>query len=136
MRVFAYLSLGESGETCLTLFIVLDVFWSEVASHVRELAGLPETKTQSFQARKVLDNKARLNKQKSMQKAGKGLLSSSDPSVEHFLGRCFFCDTMRPEMITQIIRKQFFCVTDVLAIGKLTLREFLCVIGTLTENTL
>ena len=26
---------------------------------------------------------------------------------------------MRPEMITQIIRKQFFCVTDARAIGKL-----------------
>ena len=28
-----------------------------------------------------------------------------------------FPDAMRPEMITQIIRKQFFCVTDVCAIG-------------------
>ena len=32
-------------------------------------------------------------------------------------------------MITQIIRKQFFCVTDVCAIGKLIPREFFCVIG-------
>ena len=37
--------------------------------------------------------------------------------------------TMRPEMITQIIRKQFFCVTDVCVIGKLIPREFFCVIG-------
>ena len=29
-----------------------------------------------------------------------------------------FLFTMRPEMITQIIRKQFFCVTDVCVIGK------------------
>ena len=27
-------------------------------------------------------------------------------------------NTMRPEMITQIIQKQFFCVTDVRAFGK------------------
>ena len=32
-------------------------------------------------------------------------------------------------MITQIIRKQFFCVTDVRVIGKLIPREFFCVIG-------
>ena len=37
---------------------------------------------------------------------------------------------MRPEMITQIIRKQFFCVTDVCVcvIGKLIPREFFCVL--------
>ena len=32
-------------------------------------------------------------------------------------------------MITQIIRKQFFCVTDVRAIGQLIPRELFCVIG-------
>ena len=32
-------------------------------------------------------------------------------------------------MITQIIRNQFFCVTDVCVIGKLIPREFFCVIG-------
>ena len=42
---------------------------------------------------------------------------------------------MRPEMITQIIRKQFFCVTDVCAIGKLIPRQLMCVIGAFTENT-
>ena len=44
--------------------------------------------------------------------------------------------TMRPEMITQIIRKQFFCVTNVRAIGKLIPRQLICVIGTFTESTL
>ena len=38
-------------------------------------------------------------------------------------------NTMRPEMITQIIGKQFFCVTDVCLIGKFIPREFFCVIG-------
>ena len=37
--------------------------------------------------------------------------------------------TMRPERITQIIRKQFFCVTDVRAIGKLFPENSFCVIG-------
>ena len=49
------------------------------------------------------------------------------------MGKPAFLDhsTMRPEMITQIIRKQFFCVTDVCVcvIGKLIPREFFCVIG-------
>ena len=38
---------------------------------------------------------------------------------------------MRPKMITQIIRKQFFCVTDVCVcvIGKSILSEFFCVFG-------
>ena len=36
-------------------------------------------------------------------------------------------------MITQIIRKQFFCVTDVRAIGKLIPREFFGVILASTE---
>ena len=44
--------------------------------------------------------------------------------------------TMRPESITQIIRKQFFCVTDVCAIGKFIPRQLMCVIGTCTESTL
>ena len=38
-------------------------------------------------------------------------------------------DTIRPDMITQIIRKRFFCATDVCVIGKLIPREFFCVIG-------
>ena len=33
--------------------------------------------------------------------------------------------TMRPEMITQIIRKQFFSVTDVCAIGKINSQRIL-----------
>ena len=37
--------------------------------------------------------------------------------------------TMRPENITQLIRKQVFSVTDVRAIGKLILRKLLCVFG-------
>ena len=32
-------------------------------------------------------------------------------------------------MIAQRIRKHFFCVTDVCAIGKIIPREFFCVIG-------
>ena len=44
--------------------------------------------------------------------------------------------TMRPEMITQIIRKQFFCVTNARAIGKLIPRQLICVIGTFAESTL
>ena len=36
----------------------------------------------------------------------------------------------RPEMITQIIRKQFFCVTDVCVIGKFIPRQLTCVIET------
>ena len=36
---------------------------------------------------------------------------------------------MRPEMITQMIRKKIFCVTDVCVIGKLIPRECFCVIG-------
>ena len=43
---------------------------------------------------------------------------------------------MRPEMITQIIQKQFFCVTDVCAIGKVIPRQLMCVVGTCTESTL
>ena len=43
---------------------------------------------------------------------------------------------MRPEMITQIIQKQFFCVTDVRVIGKLIPKQLLCVIRTFTEGTL
>ena len=36
--------------------------------------------------------------------------------------------TMRPEMITQLIRKQIFCVTDVRAIGKSIPRQLMFVI--------
>ena len=36
-------------------------------------------------------------------------------------------------MKTQIIRKQFVCVTDVCVIGQLSSREFLCVIGASQE---
>ena len=39
------------------------------------------------------------------------------PKSWHF--GILFTRTVRPEMITQIIRKLFFCVTDVCAIGKL-----------------
>ena len=41
-------------------------------------------------------------------------------------------------MIRLMIRKQFFCVADVRAIGKLIPREFLCGIGGggVTEGTL
>ena len=38
-------------------------------------------------------------------------------------------------MITQIIRKQFFGVTDVRVIGKLIPRQLMCVIGAFTEST-
>ena len=38
--------------------------------------------------------------------------------------------------ITQIIRKQFFCVTNVRVIGKLIPKQLICVIGTFTESTL
>ena len=38
---------------------------------------------------------------------------------------------MRPEMITQIIWKQLFCVIDVRVIGKLILRQLMRVIGVL-----
>ena len=48
----------------------------------------------------------------------------------------FAQNTMGPEMITQIIRKQFFCVTDVCVIGKLIPRQLMCVIGASTESTL
>ena len=41
--------------------------------------------------------------------------------------------TMRPNTITKIIQKQFFCVTDVRAIRKLVPRELWCVIGAFTE---
>ena len=44
--------------------------------------------------------------------------------------------TMGPEMITQIIRKQFLCVTDVCVIEKLIPRQLMCVIGASTESTL
>ena len=44
--------------------------------------------------------------------------------------------TMRPEMITQIIRKQFFCVKNVRAIRKLIPRQLMCVVNTSTESTL
>ena len=44
--------------------------------------------------------------------------------------------TMRHEMITQIIRKQFFCVTDVHVIGKLIPRQLMCVNVAFTESTL
>ena len=37
-------------------------------------------------------------------------------------------------MITQIIRKQCFYVTHVRVIGKCIPRQFLCVIGALTES--
>ena len=43
--------------------------------------------------------------------------------------------TMGPEMITQIIRKPFFCVADVHVIGKLIPRQFMCVIGAFTESS-
>ena len=43
--------------------------------------------------------------------------------------------TLRPEMITQMIRKPFFCVTDVRAIGKLIPKQLMCVIGAFTENS-
>ena len=43
------------------------------------------------------------------------------------------CCAMRPEMITQIIRKQFFCVTDVCVIAKVIPRQLMCVIGAFTE---
>ena len=50
-----------------------------------------------------------------------------------FLGlqnHCSLCWlTMRPETMTKMIGKQLFCATDVRAIGKLTPRQFLCVIG-------
>ena len=36
---------------------------------------------------------------------------------------------MRPEMIARIILKQFFCVTDVRAIGKLIPRPLMCVMA-------
>ena len=39
-------------------------------------------------------------------------------------------------MITQVIRKQFFCVTDVHVIGKLIPRQLMCVIVAVTESTL
>ena len=44
--------------------------------------------------------------------------------------------TMGPEMITQMIWKQFWCVTDVCAIGKFIPRQPMCVIGTFTQSTL
>ena len=37
--------------------------------------------------------------------------------------------TTRPEMITQTIRKHFFCVTDLCVIGKFIPRPLMCVIG-------
>ena len=40
------------------------------------------------------------------------------------------------QMITQMIRKRFFCVTDVHVIWKLIPRQFMCVIGAFTESTL
>ena len=40
------------------------------------------------------------------------------------------------EMITQMILKQFFCVTDARVIGKVLRRQFMCVIGAFTESTL
>ena len=45
---------------------------------------------------------------------------------------------MRPEMITQIIRKQFFCVTDVHVIATLFPKQLICVgvVGVFTESTL
>ena len=43
---------------------------------------------------------------------------------------------MRPKMITQIIRKLFFCVADVRAIGNLIPWLLMCVIGAFTESTL
>ena len=43
--------------------------------------------------------------------------------------------TTRPKMITQTIRKQFFCVTDVRSTGKLLPRQLMCVIGAFAENT-
>ena len=42
--------------------------------------------------------------------------------------------SMRPEMITQIIRKQLFCVTNVRVVGKLIPRQLVCVIGTFTKS--
>ena len=39
-------------------------------------------------------------------------------------------------MITHIIQKQFFCVTDVRAIGKFIPRKLLCVLHAFTESTL
>ena len=42
---------------------------------------------------------------------------------------------MRPEMITQIIRKLLFCVTGVRANGKLSPRQLLCVIGAFADST-
>ena len=51
---------------------------------------------------------------------------NSTERISQILGFLF---TMRPEMITQIIRKQFFCVTDVCVIGKLIPRKLFCVIG-------
>ena len=38
--------------------------------------------------------------------------------------------------VTQILRKQFFCVTDVCIIGILLPRQLMCVIGTRAESTL
>ena len=43
---------------------------------------------------------------------------------------------LRPETITNIVRKQLFCVTDVRAIGKVIPRQLMCVMGTFTGSTL
>ena len=61
-------------------------------------------------------------------------LSSQPPDrVQKWAAATF--KTMRPEMITQMIRKQFFCVTNVCAIRKLIPRQIMCVVGALTENS-
>ena len=59
------------------------------------------------------------------------MILTNCPKQKSPAGNNFCADgtTIRPEMITQIIRKQFFCVTDVCVIGKLIPREFFCVIG-------
>ena len=53
-----------------------------------------------------------------------------------FAGVRIWAATMRPDMITQIIRKQFCSVTDVCLIEKVSPRQLMCVTGTCTESTL
>ena len=54
-----------------------------------------------------------------------------------FLEQSLFKNAQGVEGITQIIRKQFFCVTDmyVCAIGELIPRQLMCVVGAFTENS-
>ena len=57
------------------------------------------------------------------------LRSRDGPGVTMPLPKSIAILTMRPEVITQMLRKHFFCVTDVHAIRKLIPRQFLCIIG-------